>query len=156
MVSEALLQFTAVTRQLCDFQVTVEDIRSIKLVLPHDSIYLTKNLPPLFTVSFRVAADDKLLNGEEMAKANTAIAEWMKSKEAANGDKCPLHPIKPIMGKTFEYNYSPREFKSAVLKVFDSVLNDFQEVPHVEKYVMDRVYFPTQRSIATVTADLDW
>ena len=81
---------------------------------------------------------------------NQEFNEWSKSKEALNGESCTLIPIKPIMGKAFEYDYAPTDFKNAVLKVFDALVKDFQTVPHVQKYVLDRVYFPHPRLVQWV------
>ena len=52
---------------------------------------------------------------------NQEFYEWSKSKETFNGESCPLIPVKPILGKAFEYDYAPTDFKNGVLKVvFDA------------------------------------
>ena len=35
-------------------------------------------------------------------------------------------------------------------KIFDTVLIDFQEVPHVQRFVMDHTYFPVSRFVSSV------
>lgn len=156
VVKESLLHFTDLIQQLCSCDVTVKDVRNIIVNFPADSIYKRKVLPPLFSVAFRIALEDKVLNPEEVEKNKREIANWNKTKEAENGEKCPIAPVAPIVGKTFEYSHSIDEFKNAILKVFHEIVHEFEDVPHIQKYVMDKIYFPHVKLIPSITPDLPW
>ena len=41
-------------------------------------------------------------------------------------------------------------YKLIYFKIFDTVLIDFQEVPHVQRFVMDHTYFPVSRFVSSV------
>ena len=156
LVRRTITDFTETMQALCACDVVVKGIRDIHVTMPKDSIYITKVLPPLFSVSFRVTLDDRMLNKRDVDRSHEEIKAWNTTKEAKQGDKCPIALVKPIMGKTFEYDFAPAQFKTAVLKVFDSVLSDFQEVPHVQKFVMEKVYFPFTKYIPSVTEEEPW
>ena len=49
-----------------------------------------------------------------------------------------------------EYNYSPSVFKETLLAVFDTIISEFAEVMHIEKLVMERIFFPKPRYIQSV------
>ena len=50
-------------------------------------------------------------------------------------------------GKSIEYDHEMGQFKEVVLKGFDDIITEFMDVPHAQKYVMDRIYFPEQKTI---------
>jgi len=112
LISNNIREFTDGIVSLCSSEVNVKDIRNIQVIMPPNSIYKLKVLPPLFSVSFRVTVDDRLLNGDDLDKNKKEIASWNKTKEALEGGKCPIAVVKPVMGKTFEYNYSTEDFKT--------------------------------------------
>ena len=151
-----LLEFSSTMEKLCDCEIEVKDVRTIKVVIKPDSIYRTKVLPPLFSLAFRVSIEDRLLNPEEVDANNTEIAAWEKTPEGQQGDKCPIKKVAPVMGKSIEYNYAMPEFVASVLKVFDNILVEFSDVMHVQKFVMDRIYFPNPRFVTSPTMEQDW
>jgi dynein heavy chain len=155
IVHRSVKEFTYQITELCSSIVTVEDIQVVKVVVLPDSIYKKRVIPPMFTVSFRVTVDDHPLNTEEVEANKQKIEAWKKSKEAANGEKCPI-PVVPLrMGKTFEYGFSPDQFKRAILNAFDGIVSQFADVPHVQKYVMEKIYFPVPRVIPTTNVSAD-
>lgn len=156
IVRSNLLTYADMVEQFCGCDVVVQDVRNIFVNMPVDSIYKTRVLPPLFSVAFRIASEDQVLNRAELKKYEEDMTAWRKTKEFENGDKCPIPVVKQIVGRTFEYSHSVEEFKSALLKVFRVMLQEFLDVPHVQKFVMDRVYFPTPKFISSVTGDLSW
>lgn len=156
IVSSSLLAFTESIEDFCSCAVNVHDIRHIHVDIPAKSIYRKLALPPLFSVAFRIGADDKVLNPEEIENNKKDIAIWMRSKEAENGEKCPVAIIPPVVGKSFEYSQSPDEFKELIIKGFKHIVNDFLDVPHIQKFVLDRIYFPTTKFIPSVAIELDW
>lgn len=156
IVKNSLLNYTRTVEELCGCHVKVEDIRNIVVHIPENSIYKRNVLPPLFIVAFRIAAEDKCLNLDDIEQNKKEISVWMKSKEAEAGEKCPIKVITPIMGKAFEYSQTPSEFKEALLKVFKLIVTDFLDVPHIQKYVMDKIYFPNPKYIDSITMELPW
>lgn len=153
IVRRSVTVFTEQVCQLCTSVVEVEDIRNVRVILSADSIYKKKVIPPLFTVSFRVTAEERILNAQQVEKNLQEIEVWKKSKEAANGDKCSIKKVEPKYGKTFEYGFSPEQFKKAVLNVFDGIVSQFMDVPHVQKFVMEKIYFPIPRSVPSIHPD---
>lgn len=156
LIGRNLKDFTSFIEALCACDIQVEDIHNIHVSMPPNCIYKVKVLPPLFSVSFRVGAEDKLLNPEEVRSSELEVSAWMKTKEAQAGEKCPIRVVKSVYGKSFEYNHSVQEFQTAVVKVFDGIIEEFCDVPHVRKYVMEKIYFPNPRSIPSVDPETDW
>jgi dynein heavy chain len=156
VVKTNLLTYADMVEQFCGCEVTVQDVRNIVVNMAENSIYKTRVLPPLFSVAFRIAAEDQVLNKPELKKYEEDMVAWKKTKEFENGDKCPIPVVKQIVGRTFEYSHSVEEFKSALLKVFRVMLQEFLDVPHVQKFVMDRIYFPNPKFVSSVTAELPW
>jgi dynein heavy chain len=154
VVRSNLLEYADMVEQFCGCEVVVKDVRNIVVNVPEDSIYKRRVLPPLFSVAFRIAAEDQILNKPELKKFEEEMAAWRKTKEFENGDKCPIPVVKQIVGRTFEYSHSVEEFKNALLKVFRVMLQEFLDVPHVQKFVMDKIYFPNPKFISSVSADL--
>jgi hypothetical protein len=97
--------------------VIVQDVRNIIVKQGPTSIYKQKVLPPLFSIAFRIASEDKVLNQDELDVNKREIGQWMKTKEAENGEKCPIVRVPAIIGKAFEYSHSVDEFRNAVMKV---------------------------------------
>jgi dynein heavy chain len=60
------------------------------------------------------------------------------------------------MGKSIEYSHSMPAFAAAVLKTFDNIIVEFSDVPHVQKAVMDRLYFPVSKCVPSVDPQLPW
>ena len=156
IVRTNLLNYAHMVEELCSCEVTVKDVRNIIVNMAEDSIYKTRVLPPLFSVAFRIASEDQVLNRAELKKYEEDMIAWRKTKECENGDKCPIQVVKQITGRTFEYSHSVEEFKNILLKVFRNTLTEFLDVPHVQKFVMERIYFPNPKFISSVTADLPW
>lgn len=156
IVRRNVLHYARLIEQFCACDVEVRDVRSIIIQFPPDSIYKAKVLPPLFTVAFRIAAEEKMLNRAEYSKYEEDMEAWKVTKEFEAGEKCPVAVVKPIMGKSFEYSHSVDEFRNVLMKFFKQIVNEFSEVPHVQKYVMDRVYFPVPKYINSVTHDMPW
>jgi dynein heavy chain len=155
IVHRSIRDFTYQVTELCSSLVTVEDIQVVKVVVPPDSLYKKRVIPPMFTVSFRVTLEDHALNADEVEANKQRIEAWKRSKDAAGGDKCPIPVIPLRMGKTFEYGYSPEQFKRAILNTFDGIVAQFIDVPHVQKYVMEKIYFPIPRVIPTTNVGAD-
>jgi dynein heavy chain len=156
VVKASLFRFTELVEDFCSSEITVHDIKNIIVNIPEHSIYKTKVLPPFFIVAFRIGSEDKCLNLDELERNKREIATWMKTKEAENGEKCPIKIIPPVVGKTFEYSQNPVEFKDILLKAFKLIVNDFLDVPHVQKFVMDKIYFPHPKYIECYTLDQPW
>lgn len=156
IIKNSLYYFAKNVEELCSSEVIVQDVRNILVKYSANSIYKRKVLPPLFSVSFRITTEDKVLNTEEMETNKQDIAKWMKTKEAEAGEKCPIAVIKPIVGKTFEYSHSVEEFKQVFLRAYAQVVNEFTDVPHLQKYVMEKIYFPNPKVIPSVSLELDW
>ena len=142
--------------ELCACEITIKDVRSVKVAFPPNSIYKVHVLPPMFSVSFRVTLEDKVLNPEEVDENLAAIKDWADSDEALGGEKCPIKKVKEVVGRSIEYDHSMPDFCSAVLKAFEDVVIEFSDVPHVRKYVMDRLYFPHPKFIPSVSMDIPW
>lgn len=153
IIFKSVREFASIMEQLCSCEVIIKDVRDIRVNMAPDSIYKTKVLPPMFSVSFRVSTEEKMLNREEVEARQEQIETWKKSKDAENGDKCPFEPIVPFIGKSVEYSSNVEEFKTAILKVFDEIISEFQDVPHVQKYVMDKIYFPNPKFVPSVTPE---
>lgn len=156
VIKSSLFKFTDVIEDLCSCEIVVNDIKNIKVTIPEHSIYKRKVLPPFFIVAFRIGSEDKCLNLEEVERNKREIAAWMKTKEAENGEKCPIKVVPPVMGRTFEYSQNPQEFKDIVLKAFKLIVSDFLDVPHVQKFVMDKIYFPNPKYIQSYSLELPW
>jgi hypothetical protein len=156
ILTSSLQEFTKTIEDLCSCEITVKDVRNIIVNIPENSIYKRKVLPPLFSIAFRIASEDKLLNRPELDENQLLIANWNKTKEAENGDKCPIPIVKPLMGKTFEYNNPLDDFRNVFLKSFHHILNEFSEISHIQKYVMEKIYFPNQRLIPSISIELPW
>ena len=156
IIRSSLLSYAALIEQFCSCEVVVKDVRNIKVNFPENSIYKQRVLPPLFSVAFRIAAEDKVLNTDELAAYEKEMAAWKKTKEAEAGEKCPIKPVKAVYGRTFEYSHSVEEFKEVVVRTFKHIVRDFLDVPHVQKFVMDHIYFPNPKYIESVTEDLDF
>lgn len=155
-IERNLLSYTETVEDLCSCSIQVKDIREVKVHIPEESLYKRKCLPPLFLVAFRVAAEDRCLNTDEVEQNKKEIAAWMKTKEGENGEKCPIKVIAPLMGKTFEYSTAPSDFKDIIMKGFRQIVADFLDVPHLQKYVMEKIYFPSPRFIPAITLELPW
>lgn len=130
----------------------MKSVRDISVQLPYDSIYKVKVLPPMVIIFLRITEKKQCLNQEVVDQAKADIAAWRKTSEAAEGGTCSIKEIPEIWGYTLEYNYSPEHFKHSVLDVFDSMVTEFSEVIHIEKLVMDRIFFPKPRYITSVTS----
>ena len=57
----------------------------------------------------------------------------VKLLQAENGEKCPIAPVAPVMGKTVEYSYSMNDIKNAMLKVHRWIISEFKDIHHVQK-----------------------
>ena len=156
IVRNSVIDFANFIHALCSSDVVVESVRSIRITLAPNSIYRLKPLPPLFAVLFRVSQEDRVLNEELVLARQKEIDAWHSSKEAEEGGKCPVKPLEPFVGKSVEYSCSIEDFKSAILKTFDDIVRDYTEVPHVQKFVMDKIYFPTPIFVPSVTPELPW
>ena len=152
-VRKALRDYTNFISELCRYEVNIQSIQDISVSLPDDSIYRVKVLPPIVIIFLRVTEDKRCLNQIDVDKANNEIAAWKKTAEAAEGNPCPIKPVPEIIGYTLEYNYTPDELKKSVLDVFDSTLTEFSEVVHIEKSVMERIFFPKPRYIRSVSPE---
>eukprot|EP00981_Chlorochromonas_danica_P004769 scaffold958_cov229-Ochromonas_danica.AAC.10 len=155
-LSNSLLAFTDLVENFCSCEVQVHDIRHIDVIIPETSFYRKQALPPLFSIAFRITTEDKVLNQEDIDKNKKEIAAWSKTKEAANGEKCPIAIVPAVVGKTFEYTQNPDDFKEAMLKAFRLIVTDFLDVPHIQKYVLEKVYFPVTKFIPSISLELDW
>lgn len=120
-------------QDLCAVEVEVESIQSIRVAQSSESIYRKRALPALFTISIRLSVEPQVLNAEAVAARQWEIESWDP------GSDCPLTELDAVMGRAFEYDNDPKDFKSVLLTVFETLLLEFGDVSHVRKYVMDKV-----------------
>lgn len=154
LIRQNLIYFNEMIKDLCSCDIQVQDIRQIKVTIPPKSIYKIQTLPPMFSISFQVTNDLKVLNHREVKKREDEIAEWHKSQSNKKKlEKCPIQPLPPVMGKGFEYNVHPDDYKQAVLSVFDNIIYEFNDLSHIRKSIMEKVYFPTPKEILSVSPD---
>ena len=151
-----LLKYTSFFQQLCDFSVEVESIERIKVMMKSDAIYKTKALPPLFLISIGISEQLVVLNSEEVEEYQKELARWKRADAAADGGVFPGQVVDPIMGRVFIFNNAAEDFCDSVLKVFDTMLSELQDVSHVQKYVLDRIFWPVPRFVPTVTEQVEW
>lgn len=151
LVLNNLKNFTKTIKSLCTCEVIIHDLANIIVKIPPESPYKTKSLPPMFFIAFKLSDNDSILNNEMISNRDEEIERWSHSKEALNGSKCPLHPIPPIYGRVFEYSIPLANFCDAFLKVFDNVVSEFIDVPHVRKNVMTKIYFPQIKNISSAS-----
>lgn len=111
----------------------VESIESIRVIASSESIYRKQSLPALFTISIRLSTEPQILNAEAIADRQREIESWDP------GSECPLAELPAVLGRAFEYDNDPKDFKSVLLTVFETLLLEFGDVSHVRKYVMDKV-----------------
>ena len=156
IITKSVKHFSNYMKELCSSEITIQSVKKIEVKRAHDSIYHREVLPPLFSLSFRVSLEDSCLNQEEVNKNKEEILAWSKSKEALAGDKCPISVVKPVIGKSIEFSCNTDDFKNAILKVFNEIITEFQDVPHVQKFVMDKVYFPVPRFVPSIDIEVEW
>ena len=154
LVRKSLKGFTETVTQLCDFEVSVADIRSIVTTLPETSIYLKNVLPPLLSIGLR-PTDDKVMLNRPIVEENLAeIAAFWKTPEGLEpGAKCPIQKVAEIWGFTFEYTRPLSDYKNGVLEVFDSLIRELGDVPHLQKVVMEKIFFPAPKFVPSASAD---
>lgn len=155
LLEESLDGYTSFISELCRYTVDMDSIQEVKVHLPFDSIYKAKVLPPLAIIFLRVTEDKHVLNQEDVDANRAQIAEWKKTPEALEGGNCPIKLLPENWGNTLEYNYSMDQFKQSILAVFDNLLAEFAEVSHIEKFVMEKIFFPRPKTIRTVLAEWD-
>ena len=165
VLERSLLTFTETMVTLASCPVLIESADSINVShfyprveggVPEPSIYKEKNYPPLFTCSINVSSTDKVMNQDVIDDTEAKIAEWLKSDEAKDGGKCPFHTVEPVMGRILEFNHAPDQFVEVVLNVFDGMVSEFQDIPHIQKFVMEKIFFPNPRVVKSISPDLDW
>jgi dynein heavy chain, axonemal len=156
IVKSNLKEYTSIMEQLCACEITIVDVKSVRVIFPENSIYKTKVLPCMFSVSFQVTAEEHCLNPEAVAAYEAEMEVWYKSQEYVAGEKCPIKKVETVMGHSIEYDHAMIDFKNSVLRTFDTIIEEFLDVPHVQKYVMERIYFPNPKFIASVTNDIYW
>jgi len=156
LVTRNLFDYAKTIEELCACEIEIKDVRNISVTFPPDSIYKRCTLPPMFSVAFRVTLEDHCLNKEAVAENTQQIEDWKKSDAAKDGEKCPIKAVKPIMGKSIEYDHSMEQFSTAVLRTFDTIQVEFADISHVQKSVMDRLYFPVPKFVPCVPAEIDW
>jgi dynein heavy chain len=153
ILRRSVFHFSDIMQQLCSCIITVNSVRDIKVEFPPNSIYKSKVLPPLFSVSFRVSSESRVLNQKSIDDNLQELEDWKKSEDAKAGEKCTIKTVAPIIGKSVEYTSPIETLKKAVLRVFDEMLTEFVDVPHVQKYVVDKIYFPNPRYIPSINED---
>ena len=165
LMRDSLEKFTARVVSLCAPAVVVKAVDEIivhhKVVGPdgklQSSIYKTNRYPPLFQCTLNISNEPCVINKDQVKAAEDAIAKWKALPESKDsGAKCPITPVQPIMGKVIAYNNEPEAFKEVVLNVFDAIIDEFQDVPHIQKHVMEKIFFPSPKVISTFTAEAKW
>ena len=154
-VRDSLRVYEVYIARLCKFEVEVDSIKDIKTILPADSIYYERTIPPLFLIGLKVMDEKVCLNQPDVDAYLKEYGEWAKTKEAKEGGKCPIPKVEPYMGFTFEYSNNLQAYKTTVLEVFDSLIAELVDVPHLEKAVMEKIFFPSPRTIPSASADED-
>jgi dynein heavy chain len=156
VIHASIHAFTNSIEDLCSCKVEIKSIEHIHVVIPPESSYKIKCLPPLFTVAVQVATEISVLNQTDIDDRLVEIEAWRLSPEAAEGDKCPFYVVRPIKGKQLMYNHAPSEFLACILKYFDNIVLDLQDVPHLRKTVMEKVFFPVAKYIKAVPLGSEW
>ncbi|CAM9108221.1 unnamed protein product, partial [Ectocarpus fasciculatus] len=156
VMHSSIHSLTASIEDLCSCKVEIKSIEHIHVEIPEKSSYKMKCLPPLFIIAVQVSDEITVLNQVEIDEMNKRIDEWRQSPEAEEGGACPLHAIAPIKGKRLMYNNGPEDFLKVVLKYFDNVILDLQDVPHLRKTVMEKVFFPAAKYITAPSLDAEW
>lgn len=157
MMKKSIMHFVSFFEDLCGCEIAVKSCDSIIVDHSAPSIYKRQNLPPLFACAIVVSPEPGMLNAEAVEANIKEIDKWKASPEAeVENAHCPIPPLEPIMGKMLVYNNAPDEFKELVLSVFDSMLSELQDVPHIQKHAMDKIFWPNPRTVEGVTDDLPW
>lgn len=102
---------------------------------------------------------DHILNKKDIDLNVLEIKNWYK-KQSENAikkdEKCTILELVPVMGKRFEYDYTPINFKHSILNIYNNIFQNFNEVTHVKKYVMDKIYFSKPKYVKCVSSEEPW
>ena len=60
------------------------------------------------------------------------------------------------MGFVFEYNVPLEGLEPAILSPFDTCISELQGVHHVQRYVMERLFWPNPELVGSVNAEEPW
>ncbi|GMH70086.1 hypothetical protein TrRE_jg13191 [Triparma retinervis] len=114
-------------------------------------------MAPLFEAKIQVKSEKVCLNREAVDERNKEIKDWEESEEAKKPKAtCPHDPISEVFGWVFEYTTDPSSYKEAVLKIFEKITKDLQGIHHIQRYVMERLFWPQPLLVGSVSGEEPW
>eukprot|EP00520_Triparma_pacifica_P000109 CAMPEP_0118637104 /NCGR_PEP_ID=MMETSP0785-20121206/2977_1 /TAXON_ID=91992 /ORGANISM="Bolidomonas pacifica, Strain CCMP 1866" /LENGTH=1671 /DNA_ID=CAMNT_0006528273 /DNA_START=118 /DNA_END=5134 /DNA_ORIENTATION=- len=114
-------------------------------------------MKPLFQAKIQVKSEKICLNREAVDARNKEISDWEESEEAKKPKaSCPHDPIAEIFGCVFEYETDPAAYKEAVLQIFQKITKDLQGIHHIQRYVMERLFWPQPLLVGSVSGEEPW
>jgi len=138
-------------------KIEVTDTNDVSCVFPPRKGLEPLRMPALFAVDVGVKRELVVLNQPAIDKSLAEIDEWKQSDEAKKPKaKCPFEVTPAIMGKVFEYTTPLSSYKDAVTNSFSKIIKELQGIHHIQRYVMERLFWPNPELVGSVKGDEDW
>ena len=151
---ESLTNYTNYVVDACKGQVTVNSTSDVECVYPDRKADEPPRMPPLFFMTVIITPEKRVLNQPAVDARNAKIAEWHKSDEGKEeGAECPHAPIEPVEGRTFDYETPLSQMESCVASAFRHAIKELRAIPHVQRYIMERLFWPRPEMIGAVTGE---
>jgi len=153
----SLEEYSEYILKQCNSTVTVNSTKDVAITRPPRGGLEPPPLPPLFRSDIRIKPDFVCLNTAEIDEQNARSEEWAASDEAKKPKATnPYDPVPPVMGQIFEYITDPSAYKNSLLSCFDKMLSELQSIHHIQRYVMERLFWPDPIKISAVTGEEPW
>ncbi|KAH8073157.1 dynein light chain binding protein [Aureococcus anophagefferens] len=150
---ESLTNYTNYVVDACKGQVTVNSTSDVECVYPDRKADEPPRMPPLFFMTVIITPEKRVLNQPAVDARNAKIAEWHKSDEGKEeGAECPSAD-RARRGPDFDYETPLSQMESCVASAFRHAIKELRAIPHVQRYIMERLFWPRPEMIGAVTGE---
>ncbi|CAM9640348.1 unnamed protein product, partial [Ectocarpus fasciculatus] len=157
LTRRTLEEFSDYLLKCCSCQVEVKHMNDVIVTDQGEGAMRRGTTPPLFKVDIIRSTGRHVLNVLEVKEAERRIAEWRATPESReDGAVCPIAEVPDVRGHIPEVDTPLEDFRSEALKCYDGTLARVAGIHQVQRFVMDRLFWPDPQFMSVAGPDEPW
>ncbi|CBJ31041.1 dynein heavy chain [Ectocarpus siliculosus] len=157
LTRRTLEEFSDYLLKCCSCQVEVKHMNDVIVTDQGEGAMRRGTTPPLFKVDIIRSTGRHVLNVSEVKEAERRIAEWRATPESReDGAVCPIAEVPDVRGHIPEVDTPLEDFRSEALRCYDGTLARVAGIHQVQRFVMDRLFWPDPQFMSVAGPDEPW
>ncbi|KAJ1460012.1 dynein heavy chain and region D6 of dynein motor-domain-containing protein [Pelagophyceae sp. CCMP2097] len=149
VTARSLGAYAAYVVKACEGTVTVHSPSHVEVQHPNEAD--RGKAAPIFLMTVCITSEPTLLNSAAIEEQRRKALAW--HLDSGGEGECPFPALAPLLGLTFSYETPLEDMETVVISAFRLAIRELRQIPHVQKIILDRLFWPRPEMIPAVTGE---